>query len=182
MQTAIYDIDRKRSAAEPADGHLLFRFEARLNITPIGVTPEGLRMANAYEGTVIEGDFDGARVWGTDHLLLRRDGVCVIDAQTILSQSTDVHVYEHVRGYCLPPEGMKLPPLETLLEPGFEWPDADFPIVASSTFSAAAPQFAHLNSVIARIDGWANFSTGGLAIETRLVTHDASVPLPGGVH
>lgn len=179
MQTAIHDLGEQIVPVKRSDGHLLFRFEAELNVIPIGVTPEGLRMANSYEGRVTEGDFNGARVWGTDHLLLRRDGVCVIDAQTILSQTADVHVYEHVLGYCLPPAGLRIPSLETLLEPGFEWPDADFPIVASSTFRAAAPQFEYLNSATARIDGWANFATGGLAIETRLVTHDAGAPRPG---
>jgi hypothetical protein len=176
MATVMHNIGRQSSPAHSADGHLLFRFEAELDILPIGITPEGLRMANSYEGIVTAGDFDGARVWGTDHLLLRRDGVCVIDAQTMLSRGENRHVYEHVNGYCLPPEGLAIPPLEVLLEPGFEWPDVDFPIVAFSTFRAAAPELEYLNSATARIDGWANFATGGLAIETRLVEHDARVP------
>ncbi len=176
MQTAICHNEQNQAPADRSDGHLLFRFEAQLNIVPIGVTPEGLRMANSYEGTATEGDFEGARVSGTDHLLLRRDGVCVIDAQTLLSQSPHVHVYEHVDGYCLPPEGMQLPPLESLLEADFEWPDVNFPIVAFATFRAAAPEFEHLNRSTARIDGWANFATGELAIETRLVSHNADVP------
>jgi hypothetical protein len=180
VQTAIRNIEQTRAPANRSDGYLLFRFEAQLDIIPVGVTPEGFRMANSYEGTVIEGDFDGARVWGTDHLLLRRDGVCVIDAQTMLSQTAYVHVYEHVLGYCLPPAGLRLPPLEALLEADFEWPDVNFPIVAFSTFRAAAPEFEYLNSATARIDGWANFATGGLAIETRLVFHDANVPHPSG--
>lgn len=179
MHTAMRQVDPITLPAGRSDGHLLFRFEAGLNIVPVGITPEGLRMANPYEGTVIEGDFEGARVKGTDHLLLRRDGVCVIDAQTMLSDAAGRHVYEHVSGYCLPPEGMAVPPLEALAAPGFEWPDVDFPIVAFSTFRAAAPELEYLNSATARIDGWANFATGGLAIVTRLVTHDARVQRPG---
>jgi hypothetical protein len=107
--------------------------------------------------------------------------VCVIDAQTMLSQTAQVHVYEHVTGYCLPPAGLRLPPLEALLAADFEWPDVSFPIVAFSTFRAATPQLEYLNSVTARIDGWANFATGGLAIETRLVSHNPSVPQPGAL-
>jgi hypothetical protein len=175
MQTAMRNIEQIKPRATRTDGHLLFRFEAHLDITPVGLTPEGLRMANSYVGTVIAGTFDGARVWGTDHLLLRRDGVCVIDAQTMLSKAADVHVYEHVYGYCLPPEGIEVPALEVVLEPGFEWPDLDFPIIGFSTFRAAAPELEYLNSAAARIDGWANFATGGLAIETRLVAHDERV-------
>lgn len=178
MQTAIGNIERLRSPSSRSDGHLLFRFEAKLDITPIGLTPEGLRMANSYEGTVIEGDFQGARVRGTDHLLLRRDGVCVIDAQALLSQDAQAHIYEHVLGYCLPPAGLNVPPLEMLLQPDFEWPDVDFPVVAFSTFRAAGKELDYLNSVTARIDGWANFAAGGLAIDTRLVTHDARVLPP----
>jgi hypothetical protein len=174
MQTTI----EQTPPATSDPGHLIFRFAAKLNVLPIGITPEGLRMANTYEGTVTDGDFEGARIWGTDHLLLRRDGVCVIDAQTLISQGSDIHVYEHVHGYCLPPEGMQVPPLEMLVEPGFEWPDVDFPIVGFSTFSAAAPEYEYLNDATARIDGWANFATGGLAIDTRLVTHDAEAPRP----
>jgi hypothetical protein len=178
MAISAQSIRQIQAPSDYSDGHLLFRFEAQLNVIPVGITPEGLRMANAYEGTVTEGDFQGARVWGTDHLLLRRDGVCVIDAQTMLSQDEDRHVYEHVRGYCLPPGGLQIPSLETIAEPGFEWPDIDFPIVAFSTFRAAEPKWEYLNRVTARIDGWANFASGGLAIETRLVAHDAQVEGP----
>lgn len=96
----------------------------------------------------------------------------------MLSQNANSHVYEHVYGYCLPPDGLQVPPLEKLLEPGFEWPDVDFPIVAFSTFRAGTRELEYLNSLTARIDGWANFATGGLAIDTRLVQHDARVPKP----
>jgi hypothetical protein len=171
--------DRPEVASRQTQETLLFQFQAQLNVLPIGIVPEGLRMANSYEGIVTDGEIPtGARVWGNDHLLLRSDGVCVIDAQTTISQVDGVHIYEEVHGYCLPPEGMQVPPLEVLLEPGFEWPDVDFPIVGFSTFRAAAPQYAYLNGVTARIDGWANFKTGGLAIETRAVSHDASAVRP----
>ncbi len=161
-----------------AGAPLFYRFEAQLNVLPIGIVPEGLRMANSFEGRVSEGEFLGARVWGIDHLLLRSDGVCVIDAQKTISQGNGLHIYEHVRGYCLPPTGLKVPPLEVLLQPGFQWPDMDFPVVAFSTFRAGVPHYAYLNDAMARIDGWANFSTGGLAIETRLVAHDVQVSPP----
>jgi hypothetical protein len=178
MATALNDIARRQASETGADPDLIFRFEAQLNVVPVGLTPEGLRMANSYEGRVTAGRLRGARVWGTDHLLLRSDGVCVIDAQTMLSQDGSRHVYEHVYGYCLPPEGLQIPPLQTLVEPGFEWPDVDFPIVGFSTFRSGAREFDDLNSVTARIDGWANFATGGLAIDTRLVPHDGRVPRP----
>jgi hypothetical protein len=156
---------------------LLYRFEAQLEVTPIGVVPEGLRMANSFEGRVTRGIMEGARVWGIDHLLLRSDGVAVIDAQKTISQGR-AHLYEHVRGYGLPPQGLQMPPLETLLDPSFAWPDVLFPVLGSSTFRAAAPELQHLNRAISRIDGWFSFATGGLAIETRLVSHESSVAGP----
>lgn len=160
----------------PADP-LLYRFEARLEVTPIGIVPEGLRMANAFEGRITEGMMQDARVWGIDHLLLRRDGVAVIDAPKTLSLG-DIHIHEHVRGYGLPPHGLELPPLEALLDPKFVWPDVLFPVLASSTFRTAVPDLAYLNQALTRIDGWFSFATGSLAVETRLITHAAGVPGP----
>lgn len=170
------DVRPNPGPAEP----LLYRFEAELTVTPLGVVPEGLRMANAFEGRVTCGMLEGARVWGIDHLLLRFDGIAIIDAQKTLSRG-DVHVFEHVRGYGYPPAGLQLPPLEELLDPAFVWPDALFPVLGASTFRAAAQDLSHLNREVARVDGWFNFATGGLAIETRVIRHASRVagPPPG---
>jgi hypothetical protein len=139
-------------------------------------------MANSFEGVVTRGIMEGARVWGIDHLLLRSDGVAVLDAQKAISRGND-HIYEHVRGYGLPPEGMQMPPLEALLDPEFEWPDVLFPVLGSSTFRTAVPGLTELNGQVARIDGWFNFASGRLCVETRLLDHRATVegprPTPG---
>ncbi|MGD8861077.1 MAG: hypothetical protein PVI30_13810 [Myxococcales bacterium] len=81
----------------------------------------------------------------------------------------DVHVHEHVRGYCLPPEGMQMPPLEVLLQPDFEWPDVDFPVVGFTSFRAADPALEYLNRELGQVRGHANFRTGALSITTRLL-------------
>jgi hypothetical protein len=154
--------------AAPEPTPLLYRFEAELTITPLGIMPEGLRMANSFEGRVTEGILEGARVWGIDHLLLRRDGVSVIDAQKTISLG-DRHLYEHVHGYCLPPDGLEVPPLEVLLTPGFRWPDVEFPVIGASTFRCAVPELEFLNRAVAAITGSASFVTGALIIETRLL-------------
>ncbi|MGB8331667.1 MAG: hypothetical protein WCE62_16180 [Polyangiales bacterium] len=151
--------------AEP----LLYRFEAQLDSSPIGLVPEGLLMANAFEGRVTEGLLEGARVWGVDHLLVRSDGVGVIDAPKTISLG-DRHVFEHVRGYCVPPPDLAMPPLQTVLSPEFVWPDVPFVVRATSTFRTADPGLAHLRSAIARIDGQVWFCTGRLVVETRLVS------------
>lgn len=155
----------------------LYRFEAQLEVVPIGLVPEGLRMANRFEGRVTEGTMQGARVWGIDHLLLRSDGVAVLDAQKTLSLG-DEHLYEHLHGYGLPPDGVEMPPLEALLDPSFEWPDVLFPVLGASTFRAPSPALEHLNRAVARVDGWFSFATGGLAVDTRLVHHSRRVAPP----
>lgn len=147
---------------------LLYRFEAQLSPNIIGLVPEGLLMANSFEGRVTHGLMKGARVWGVDHLLIRSDGVSVIDAPKTISLD-DRHLFEHVRGYCLPPLGMPIPPLSTMLSPGFEWPDVPFSVRGTSLFRTADPALAHLSSAIARIDGRVWFSTGRLEVETRLL-------------
>ena len=162
---------------DPEPGRLLYRFEAQLDVVPIGLVPEGIRMANSFDGRVTAGDFEGARVWGVDHFLLRSDGVGIVDAPKTIS-GDDFHLFEHVRAYCLPPKGLEMPPLEAVLDPGFEWPDILFPIHGFSTFRAANPELEHLNHAVARIDGWVDFTTGGLAVETRLVEHRTHVTGP----
>lgn len=159
------------------DAQFLYRFEALLEFVPIGIVPEGLRMANSFDGIVTEGVFEGARVQGTDHLLVRRDGVSIIDAQKTISRG-GVHTWEHVIGYCLPPAGLDVPPLEMMLDPDFAWPDIPFPVLASSTFRTADPGLEYLNRVVSHIEGWANFATGGLAIETWQAQHSGTIALP----
>lgn len=149
-------------------GVLLYRFEAQLEFNVVGLVAEGLQMSNPFEGRVTQGAFQGARVWGIDPFLLRRDGVGIIDVPKTIS-GDGYHVYEHVRAYAVPPAGMEMPPLEALLEPGFEWPDVAFPIHGTSTFRAGAPHLAWLNRAVARVDGWASMATGELVIETRLL-------------
>lgn len=161
----------------PARPEFLYRFEATLDPSPIGIVPEGLRFVVPFDGTVTRGAFAGHRVWGTDHFLLRRDGVGVIDASKTIS-GPDRHIAEQVRGYVLPPEGMELPPLEAMLEPGFQWPDRAFAVIGSSTFRASGELGEHLNRVVATVEGWCNFATGALAVETRLLGINGGVPGP----
>jgi hypothetical protein len=180
--TAIVTETAAPALAPPGVAPPLYRFEARLDVLPIGLVPEGIRMANRFEGEVTAGalaeaGFAGARVWGIDHLLLRSDGIGVIDAQKTISAG-DRHLFEHVRGYCLPPEGLEMPPLEALLDPAFRWPDALFGVFGFSQFRCGLPELAHLNRAHAMIEGWANLATGGLAVETRLVEHSGTVAPP----
>lgn len=168
------------STPSSSDAPLLYRFEGRVQLLPIGRVPEGIRVVLPFEGTVTEGEFLGGRVWGTDHLLLRPDLVGVIDAPKTISDG-DRHVFEHLRGYCLPPAGLELPPLEAVLAPDFQWPDALFPVTGFSTFRTGDPGLAHLNRAIATVEGWSHLRSGRLAIETRLFERSGTVRGPAAV-
>ncbi|HEX6200842.1 MAG TPA: hypothetical protein VF150_11290 [Thermoanaerobaculia bacterium] len=161
----------------PEAGELLYRFEAEQTLTPVGLVPEGFRMEVAFDGVATAGAFEGARVWGSDPLLIRADGVGIIDSPKMIALPGG-HVYEHVQGYCSPPEGFGPPPPEALLDPELEWPDVLFSIQGFSTFRAATPELAYLNGALARIDGWAHFASRRLAVETRLLPHLRGVAGP----
>lgn len=159
-------------SGRPGD-RLLYRFEARLDPTPVGLVPEGLRLTIGFEGEITGGElaglgFAGARVWGIDHLLLRTDGVGVVDAPKTIAAG-ERRLFEHVQAYCLPPAGVALPPLPELLAPDFRWPDLRFPIHGTSTFRTGLSELRNLNRAVARVDGWGNFASRHLVIETRLL-------------
>jgi hypothetical protein len=177
MNAATTEPIQSRGSSAERVGELLYRFEADLEVTPIGLTPEGIRMTVDYEGEITAGMMRGARVWGTDPLLLRADGVGVVDtAKTISDGSTAL--YEHVRAYCLPPNGLEIPPPDVILDPSFSWPDVEFPILGFSMFRAGGPDYRHLNTAVAAIEGSANFATGRNAIETRVLHHTGTAAPP----
>ena len=45
-------------------------------------------------------------------------------------------------------------------------------------FRAASPEYGHLNTTIAVIEGWANFATQRNAIETRVLRHTGTAAAP----
>lgn len=150
-----------------ATGDIIYRFEARLaEMYPIGLFPEGIRFHNDFDGAVVEGPFEGARIFGLDPFLLRPDGIGVIDAPEIIDTG-ESRVALQVRGYVVPPEGMEMPPLEALLEPGFEFPDVDFRVTGAGTIRTADQAYEALNHTIAVVEGTVNLATGRLRVEAR---------------
>lgn len=167
MSSFIQTASTDEAAGTPETGAVLYRFEGRLTeMLPVGILPEGLRMANPFEGTVTDGPLAGARVWGIDHFLLRPDGVGVIEAPETFSRG-DLHVIGQVRGYVLPPEDAPALPLEALLDPEFEWPDVPFRILGSVMFRTSQPELAWMNRTVAVISGSVSMNTGRLVIEAR---------------
>ena len=153
--------------ATDVDHTLVYRFEGELaEMYPTGVFPEGIRFHNGFEARVVAGPFEGGRIFGVDQFLLRPDGVGVIVAPEVIEKD-DVRVEGEVRGYVLPPDGMQMPPLDVLAEPGFEFPDVDFRVTAAVTFRTADPRYDHLNRAVGRIQGTVNLATRRLVIEAR---------------
>jgi hypothetical protein len=150
------------------EGQTLYRFEGQLTDRhPIGLLPEGLRFAVPFDGTVTEGPFVGARMWGIDHFLVRPDGVGVIDAPETLSFG-DRHVFGHARGYVLPPDGVPMPSLQAMLAPGFEWPEIPFRLTGSVMYRASGEDLDWMNRVVATIAGEVTLATGRLVVEARV--------------
>lgn len=156
-------------AQQKADAALVYRLEGTLaDLYPIGLFPEGLRFHNDFAADIVDGPFEGGRIFGLDQFMVRPDGVGVIVAHEVV-EGADSRVAFDIRGYVLPPDGLEMPPLEVLASPGFEFPDLDFRVVASALMRTADPRFDHLNRAVVINEGTVNLGTGRLVIEARTV-------------
>lgn len=162
-------------------GARLFRMEGRLtDLHIVGVLPEGLRMHNDFEGTIVVGEPAGALVRGIDEFVIRPDGVGVVDAREVVTSSVG-SLAADVFGYAHPPEGMQMPPLDVLLDPGFTWPDVRFTIQCGAIYHASAPELAELDRTVVVHIGWVNMATRELVIEGYRGTALAPRPVEASV-
>lgn len=147
---------------------LLYRFEGSLTETiPVGLVPEGIRLDVHIDCQVTTGALVGARVRGIDYLLLRADGVGVINAYETIEAGDGRVVSAHAQGYVVPPEGVELPPPEVLLSPDFVWPDVPLPLHGFALYRTGASDLAHLNRIAASFQGHVNVGRGQLVVEAR---------------
>lgn len=146
----------------------LYRFEASLTeVVPVGLVPEGIRLDVHFEGQLTAGALVGARLRGIDYLMLRGDGVGVIDAYETVDAGDGRVVSVHAQGYIVPPEGVEFPPPEVLLSPEFTWPDLPLPLHGFALFRTGAPGLAHLNRTAASFQGHVNVGGAQLVVEAR---------------
>lgn len=154
------------AAEEAAVEH--YEFQAQVTrISPVGLTPEGLRIDLGFAGTVTAGPWAGCAIEGTDYLLMRSDGVGVIDARELISGKEGAAAALHAAGYLVPP--IEMPPLTALLDPSFTWPDVDFPLHGSARAQTAATAQAGANHTVYAFTGTANMSTGSLVVAGRSI-------------
>lgn len=147
---------------------LVYRVEARISeVIPVGLVPEGVRLDAHFSGRVVEGPLSGATMRGVDYLLLRADGIGVIDAYEVVSTEAGAHVSAHAQGYVTPPPGVQLPPPEVMLSPGFEWPDLPLPMHGFVLYRTGAEDLSWMNRTSLGFEGTVNVGTGELIIEAR---------------
>ena len=143
-----------------------YAYEATMTrMVPIGLVPEGLRLDAHYTGTITEGPLAGDAVEGVDYLLLRPDGVGVIDVRQMFSGAGGRTVTSRVHGY-ITPLG-PLPPLEELADPAFVWPDAEMPMHGAFDLRTAAPELQALNSTVYGFTGTVNAGRGELRVRAQ---------------
>ncbi len=143
-----------------------FSYEGHFtSLTPIGLVPEGLRLDVAFEAKVTEGPATGGTVTGIDYVLLRPDGVGVLDVRSLVRTPSGTAISGHARGYLTAPAPM--PPLEALLAPDFEWPDVDFDVHGAITLQTMDPALVAVNHTMYGYTGTANVARNELKVRAR---------------
>lgn len=155
----------------------VFEFHAQVTaIVPIGIVPEGLRLDGHVDGRVTAGPLSGARITGVDYLLLRTDGVGVVNAREVITTGDGRAVAVHATGYVVPP--FPLPPFSEILDPAFTWPDADLPMHGSTVMQSGDLDLAPVNRTVYGWTGTANMGLGEVRVAARSLAV-ASLSLPG---
>lgn len=143
-----------------------YAFTARLEaVTPVGLTVRGLRLDIAFRGRVTEGALAGATIEGVDYLLVRPDGVGVIDARERISDGGRALAAVRAHGFVVPPWPRPSP--EAILDEGFAWPDAGIPLHGVHFWEPSDPALAAAAATVFGFTGSANLATGALAVSAR---------------
>jgi hypothetical protein len=146
-----------------------FAFESTLTSrVPVGLVAEGLRMDVRFEGTVTEGRMTGGTVTGTDYLLLRPDGVGVMDVRDLIRLADGGAVAVRAGGYVTP--AFEMPPLDMLAAPDFEWPDMSVPLHGFALLQTAEPALRVYNRTVFGLTGTVNMGRGELRIHAEPIT------------
>jgi hypothetical protein len=153
----------------PPDGSAAVLYDLELQLLemrPIGLVREGLRFDVPFAGTVSGGRLGDGSVRGIDFFLLRPDGVGVVDARMTIALA-DGNVHVHARGFLTPPEGLTMPPLEALLDPGFAWPAVPFGLQEVAYCETVIPRLADLDRATSRGSGQVDMAAGRVTARVR---------------
>ncbi len=95
-----------------------YAFRGQLTrMSPIGITPAGLRLDIAFAGTITDGPPAGRAIDGIDYLLIRPDGIAVVDARELINDGEGPATSVHATGYIVAP--FPMPELAVLADPTF---------------------------------------------------------------
>lgn len=122
----------------------------------VGMVPGGLRLNSHFAGTITDGLFAGSTFEGIDYVLMRPDGVMVIDGRSIINIPDGPPIASSFKGYWVPT--IEMPPLEAFFDPEFEMPDIEIPGHAVVWHETMLPQYAHLNHTLFAFSGIINIA------------------------
>lgn len=167
MTTDSHQVSSVPSRELGPDAALIYRIEGELrHAVAADLCPDGARFVNEIEGTVVIGPLSGGHLTGLERLTLRRDGTALL-AGTEMIESEEGPVSLDVRAHVVAPADAAWPRPEVAAAPGFDLPDLDCRVAGSALVSTAAPRYAHLDGVVASIEGWVNFESGEMELEAR---------------
>lgn len=149
-----------------------FKMEATFTeVAVIGMLPEGLRLDAHYKGSMIAGPLAGASVRGVDYLLIRSDGVTVLDVRETITTATGRCIAVRAQGYgtigSKPQAGADAVPLQGAK---VAWPDASSPLLGVAICQTTDPEFLWMNETLLVFNGTANLGTGKLQAVGRALT------------
>jgi hypothetical protein len=131
-------------------------------ITPIGLTALGLRLDVGFAGSISEGRLAGSSLEGIDYLIIRPDGVGVIDAREVISDGDRVVAAVRAEGYIVPP--FPVPELSVLADPDFQWPDVDLPIHGAAFWETSEEDISTAAATVYGFTGSVNVASGVIKV------------------
>jgi len=140
-----------------------YAFQAEITrIRPIGLTAGGLRIDLGFTGSVTEGRLTGRAIEITCYLLIRPDGVGIIDARELISDGDRAIAAIRAEGYVVPP--FPMPELAVLADPGFQWPDVDLPLHGAHFWDTSREDLSTAAATVYGFTGTVNVATGVLKL------------------
>ncbi len=140
----------------------------------VGLVPEGIRMEVQLSGEFTEGLFAGATADWTNHLLIRRDGVRVMDVRGYAETPDGTRLVWTMKGYFGEPSP---PPLEVrieaMLDPEFQFPDVELMLHGAAWFETMAPEFGFVNHTVFSFTGAVNPRHGDTSVTFRPIVDPA---------
>jgi len=157
------------ATAQDEVGEASMVLEGRMNAHHlVGLVPEGIRLDSYSSGRFTGGVLTGATGDWIDYLLIRPDGVRVIDVRGYAEGPDGTRVAWTMKGFFAEPGPPPLEVrLEAMLDPEFEFPDVDFPIHGAAWFQTMESEYDFLNYTVFGFTGTMNPFLGEMRITFR---------------